>query len=70
MTLGSFLIAFAAVDLLFSFLLGLAAARRQSELPPEQRSPAPYIIMGAGFVSAALLCVLGFYLPEADLVLI
>ena len=70
MTLGAFFILFAAIDLAFSFLMGMRLAQRQQELPPEQRSPAPYFIVGAGFVTAAILCILAFYLPEADLVII
>lgn len=69
MTLGSLLILFAAIDLAVSFLIGMALARRQEELTPEQRSPTPYLIVGAGFATAAILCVLAFYLPEADLVI-
>ena len=69
MTLGTFLILFAALDLAFSFLMGMNLARRQQELPPEQRSAAPFIVVGAGFLTAAILCILAFYLPESDLVI-
>jgi len=65
-TLGSLLIIFAAIDLIASFLLGMAVARGQEELAPEKRTPAPYIIIGAGFVSAAILCILAFYWSEAN----
>ena len=47
----------------------MGLARRQQELAAEQRSPAPYLIVGAGFATAAILCILAFYLPEADLVI-
>ena len=69
MTLGSLLILFAAIDLGTSFLIGMGLARRQQELAAEQRSPAPYLIVGAGFATAAIQCILAFYLPEADLVI-
>jgi len=69
MTLGSLLILFAAIDLGTSFLIGMGLARRQQELAAERRSPAPYLIVGAGFATAAILCILAFYLPEADLVI-
>ena len=69
MTLGSLLILFAAIDLGTSFLIGMGLARRQQELAAEQRSPAPYLIVGAGCATAAIRCILAFYLPEADLVI-
>ena len=70
MTLGTLLIIFAAVDLAVSFLLGTAVARRDEELAPQNRSSSPYFIIGGGFVTAVILCVLAFYLPEANILIV
>ena len=70
MTLGNLLLIFAALDFAVSLVLAMALARKQAELPVEQRRPLPQIIVGVGFVAAVILCVLAFYLPEADRVIL
>ena len=70
MTVGTLFLIFAAVDLALGFVFGTAVARRQEELAPEKRSPAPYFIIGGGFVTAAIFCFLAFSLPEADLLVL
>jgi hypothetical protein len=68
MTLGQFLMAFAALDLLLSLWIAMRIMSRDSELPAEQRGAAPYIIVIlAGLITAAALCLLAFYLPQADI---
>ncbi len=69
MTLGAILLIVAAVDLVITFLVAISVARRQQALPQEMRGPNPYIIVGAGIVSSAILSIGAFYLPEADLVI-
>ena len=70
MTLGNLLLIFAAVDFAVSLVLAMSLARKQEELPAAQRRPLPQIIVGGGFVAAVILCVLAFYLPEADRVIL
>ena len=70
MTLGNLLLIFAALDFAVSLVLAMSLARKQEELPAGQRRPLPQIIVGGGFVAAVILCVLAFYLPEADRVIL
>ena len=70
MTLGNLLLVFAAFDFGVSLVLAMSLARKQEELPAAQRRPLPQIIVGSGFVAAVILCVLAFYLPEADRVIL
>ena len=66
MTLRALLLIFAAVDLAICVIIATALMRRQQELPVAQQGPQPKLILIAGFVAAIMLCVLSFYLPDAD----
>lgn len=69
-TLGHFFLAVAAVELVFALVFAARFRQANLELPPERRSPAGYVIVGAAIVSAIGLCLFAFFLPEARIRLV
>ena len=64
-TVGHIFLATAAIELVFVLILAVRIRGANLELPPERRGPSPYLIVAAGIVSAFVLCLLAFILPEA-----
>jgi hypothetical protein len=63
-TLGHVLLVSAAVELLFVLVAGLSVLRANPDASPEQRRRV-YLIIAAGIVTAAVLCLLAVFWPDA-----